>query len=103
MAEIPLTIQDAALALRAGSITSVELTRALLERADRLNPEITVYITRMDESALKAAEQADAAFAIGFDEVAVFKAGDAYQQRTNWHLQLPPVLRDEVLAVRGRL
>ncbi len=64
---IPLTIRDAARAMRAGEITSVELTKALLERADRLDPILGVNITRMDATALAAAERADAAFAIGLD------------------------------------
>jgi aspartyl-tRNA(Asn)/glutamyl-tRNA(Gln) amidotransferase subunit A len=29
-----------------------------------------------------------------FDEPAVFKAADAYQQATSWHLQIPPTLAD---------
>ena len=29
-----------------------------------------------------------------FDEPAVFKAADAYQQATSWHLQTPPTLAD---------
>lgn len=65
---IPLTIRDAARAMRAGEITSVELTKALLERADRLDPILGINITRMDETALAAAARADAGFAIGLDK-----------------------------------
>ena len=36
--ELPLTIQEAAAALRAGQITSVELTRTLLDKIEKLNP-----------------------------------------------------------------
>lgn len=67
MSDLPLTITDAARALRARELTSVELTTALLERADRLDPLLGVFITRMDESALAAAAAADADFARGID------------------------------------
>jgi aspartyl-tRNA(Asn)/glutamyl-tRNA(Gln) amidotransferase subunit A len=66
--QVPLTIKDAARALRAGEITSAELTRALLARADKLDPVLGCYITRMDEQALAAAAQADADFAAGVDK-----------------------------------
>lgn len=68
MTEVPLTIHDAARALRTGELTSVELTKAVLARADRLDPVLGVYITRMDESALVEAERADACFALGIDK-----------------------------------
>lgn len=67
MTEVPRTIQDAARALRAGETTSVELTRTVLDRADTLDPVLGCFITRMDETALAAAERADAAFASGQD------------------------------------
>ncbi|MDZ7728049.1 MAG: amidase [Dehalococcoidia bacterium] len=67
MTDIPLTIQEAARQLRDGSLSSVELTKAVLERADALDPQLGVYITRMDEPALDAARQADASFAAGRD------------------------------------
>jgi aspartyl-tRNA(Asn)/glutamyl-tRNA(Gln) amidotransferase subunit A len=65
--EVPLTIKDAAGALRAGDITSVELTQTMLDRADKLDPILGCFITRMDEPALAAAARADAAFASGDD------------------------------------
>ncbi len=43
------------------------MTQTLLKLADRIDPKIGVYITRMDVSALAAAERADAAFAVGMD------------------------------------
>jgi aspartyl-tRNA(Asn)/glutamyl-tRNA(Gln) amidotransferase subunit A len=67
MTNLPLTIQEAASALRARKISSVELTKAMLREADDLDPLLGVYITRMDETALVAAEKADAAFANGID------------------------------------
>jgi aspartyl-tRNA(Asn)/glutamyl-tRNA(Gln) amidotransferase subunit A len=68
MTHLPLTIKDAARALRAGEITSVELTRTLIARADRLDPVLGCFITRMDDQALAAAAQADADFAAGIDK-----------------------------------
>jgi aspartyl-tRNA(Asn)/glutamyl-tRNA(Gln) amidotransferase subunit A len=68
LSDIPNTIKDAARALRSGSVTSTALTRALLHRADRIDPLIGANITRMDETALAAAARADAAFAIGVDK-----------------------------------
>lgn len=67
MTDIPLTIRDAALALRAGTLTSVDLTKAVLARADALDPKLGVFITRMDETALAAAGRADASFKMGMD------------------------------------
>jgi aspartyl-tRNA(Asn)/glutamyl-tRNA(Gln) amidotransferase subunit A len=65
--DLPLTIADAAAALRAGAISSVELTRAVLAQADRLDARLGVYLTRMDETALREAAQADADLAAGVD------------------------------------
>lgn len=67
MTDIPLTITEAAEGLRAKRYSSVELTSAFLKRADALDPQLGVYITRMDEPALAAAARADAAFAAGVD------------------------------------
>jgi len=67
MTEIPVTLMDAAAALRDGSLTSAALTRAVFERADALDARLGVYITRMADSALAAAEAADRDFAAGID------------------------------------
>src|SRR4051812_47892602 len=67
MTEIPLTITDAAAALRAGTLTAVELTTASLELADKLDPGMGTYIQRLDEQALASAAAADAALAAGDD------------------------------------
>lgn len=67
MSELPLTIGDAAAALRNGALTSVELTQTAIERADRLDSKLGVYLHRMDASALDEARQADADFAKGVD------------------------------------
>ncbi|MCA9847480.1 MAG: amidase, partial [Dehalococcoidia bacterium] len=67
MTEIPLTITEAGEAIRAGKLTSLELTEACLERADYLDGRLGVFITRMTDTALAAAKQADADFAAGVD------------------------------------
>ena len=68
MAELPVTVTDAAALLRAGDVSSVELTAGFLARADALDPQLGTYVTRLDETALAAAEQADADFAAGIDK-----------------------------------
>jgi aspartyl-tRNA(Asn)/glutamyl-tRNA(Gln) amidotransferase subunit A len=65
--DLPLTIAGAAAALRRGDVTSVDLTRTVFERADRLDPALGVYLHRMDASAHDEARQADADFARGID------------------------------------
>lgn len=65
--ELPLTGAEAAEALRAGTTTSVELTRTMLARADELDPVLGVYLARFDAPALAAAERADAELAAGID------------------------------------
>ncbi len=67
MSDLPLTITEAAVALRNGQLSSVELTQAVFERADRLDPKLGVYLQRMDASALDEARQADADLANGVD------------------------------------
>lgn len=54
-----LTITQAREKLKAGEISSVELTRAYLDRIDRLDGIIRAYITVAAESALATAEKAD--------------------------------------------
>jgi len=65
--ERPSTIVDAAAALRSGSLTSVALTRELLARTDALDATLGTFVARFDDTALVAAEQADADFAAGVD------------------------------------
>src|SRR5688572_21149800 len=67
MTDLPRSIRDAADALRNGGLKSVDLARASIERADLVDKELGVYITRMDETALEAAAKADADFAAGID------------------------------------
>src|SRR4051812_25894131 len=68
MTGIPLTIQDAGVALRKGDLSSVELTKALLAKTHELNPTLGAFITIMDDVALAAAAEADADFAKGVDK-----------------------------------
>ena len=63
----PETIADAAARLRAGAVTSVELTRAAMARADAVDKDLGVYLHRRDDDALADAERADADFADGVD------------------------------------
>lgn len=65
--DTPITISEAGEALRAGRLSSVELTRRLLARTDALDAELGTFIARFDASALEAAEQADRDFAAGVD------------------------------------
>jgi aspartyl-tRNA(Asn)/glutamyl-tRNA(Gln) amidotransferase subunit A len=53
------TISDLASRLRRKEISSVELTRACLERIEALNPKLNAFITVMAESALAEARAAD--------------------------------------------
>nr|WP_205622983.1 amidase [Sciscionella marina] len=64
---MPATLTDAAQALRTGTVTSIELTRAAIETADRLDSVVGTYLARFDEYALERAEQADAELARGKD------------------------------------
>ena len=59
------TLAQLAAELRAGSCSSVELTRHYLERIERFNPDLNAFITIAAESALAAARQADQALAAG--------------------------------------
>lgn len=54
-----LSVARAAKGLKEKEFSSVELTKAVLERAKSLNGEINAYVTFTEESALKSAEEAD--------------------------------------------
>lgn len=54
-----LTITGALAQLQAGDISSVELTRAYLDRIEQIDPQIQAYLTVTADTALKAAERAD--------------------------------------------
>ena len=59
MDELPSTIAEAGEALRSGRISSVELTRTLLERAKAAQDTIGAFMAFMEETALQAAQRAD--------------------------------------------
>jgi aspartyl-tRNA(Asn)/glutamyl-tRNA(Gln) amidotransferase subunit A len=65
--DLPLTIADAAAALRSGELTSVALTEGLLGRVEATQATLGAFVTVLREPALAAAEAADAAFAAGTD------------------------------------
>ncbi len=67
MTDLPLTLTDAAAALRAGTTTSVALTRAAIAAADEFDGTVGAYLTRFDEYALERAAEADADLAAGRD------------------------------------
>ena len=54
-----LNISEAAALIRDRKLSPVELTKAHIERIDRLNPEIKAYVTRTDEQALAEARVAE--------------------------------------------
>ncbi len=56
---IDLTLTEALRRLESGEVTSVALTRAALERVQRLNPAVSAYLTVTEELALAQAEAAD--------------------------------------------
>jgi len=62
-----MTILEAAAGLRAGEVSSVELTRAALERIARLDGTLRAFITVMEESALAQARLADEELKRGTD------------------------------------
>jgi aspartyl-tRNA(Asn)/glutamyl-tRNA(Gln) amidotransferase subunit A len=52
---------------RARALSPVEVTRAILQRIERLNPRLNIYLTVLSESALAAARAAELQFASGID------------------------------------
>lgn len=60
-----LTIKEALTKLDAGEITSVDLTRACLDRIKELNEKLNALLTVCEEEAIKEAEAADARRAKG--------------------------------------
>ncbi len=64
---IPTTITEAAAALRDGRLTALDLTRACLDAADRLDPTLGTWLARFDEEALARAARADEELAAGYD------------------------------------
>jgi aspartyl-tRNA(Asn)/glutamyl-tRNA(Gln) amidotransferase subunit A len=65
--DLPRTIKEAATALRAGSLTAVDLTTAMLSRIEAENERLGAFVTVTGDSALAAAGAADADLAAGVD------------------------------------
>jgi aspartyl-tRNA(Asn)/glutamyl-tRNA(Gln) amidotransferase subunit A len=64
---LPMTIADAAVALRDGSLTATALTEGILARVAALDSQLGAYVCTGPEAALAAAARADADFAAGID------------------------------------
>ncbi len=62
-----MTIEQAAAKLRAGEVSSVELTRAALAEIDVQQPKFNAYVTVTGDLALEQAARADAELASGVD------------------------------------
>jgi aspartyl-tRNA(Asn)/glutamyl-tRNA(Gln) amidotransferase subunit A len=62
-----LTIHQAQAMLRGGELSSVELTRAVLDRVLAVDNEVRAYISLLPEDALAQAEAADRRRAAGDD------------------------------------
>ena len=54
-----LTLGDAARAIGAGKLSPVELTQAVLDRIDALNPKLNAFLTVLGDRALATAQQAE--------------------------------------------
>ncbi|MCI2415904.1 amidase [Saccharopolyspora sp. K220] len=65
--DLPLTIEDAAAALRAGEVTATQLTSGFLDRIAALNNTLGAFVAVTPETALEAAAVADEDFAAGVD------------------------------------
>ncbi len=62
-----MTILEAAARLRSRSVSSVEMTKAALASAERLNPTLNAFITITGDEALRKARRADDEMAAGRD------------------------------------
>ena len=60
-----MTIHEAAALLRQGEVRAVDLTRAVLERIEQVEPRVAAYITVLADRALYQAEEADRCLARG--------------------------------------
>lgn len=63
----PTTIREAAAALRAHQVSSIELTREALGRIARLDARVGAFLLVTEDAAMVAATRADADFAAGVD------------------------------------
>lgn len=60
-----LTIREAAVLIRSGDLSPVDLTRTYLERIERIDPTINAYITVLADSALERARQMERELSAG--------------------------------------
>ena len=60
-----LSVEELSRQLHSGKLSSVEVTRSILDRIHRMNPRLHAYLTVLDESALQSAAQADAEIRAG--------------------------------------
>jgi aspartyl-tRNA(Asn)/glutamyl-tRNA(Gln) amidotransferase subunit A len=67
MPDLPLTLKEAAAALRAKQFTSVEITKEMLGKTKALNPQLGAFLAITEETALAEAAAADEKFAAGID------------------------------------
>ncbi|HET7737576.1 MAG TPA: amidase, partial [Tepidiformaceae bacterium] len=67
MTDLPLTLKEAAAALRAKQLTSLEITTEMLRKTKALNPELGAFLVITEESAMAEAAAADEKFAAGID------------------------------------
>ena len=66
-----LSAVDLAAAIRARTVSPVEVTRAVLARIDRLNPTLNAFCVSMADEALTVAREAEAAVVAGHHDAAV--------------------------------
>src|SRR5262245_12852287 len=60
-----LSAAELAAAIRTKAVSPLEVTKAVLERIDRVNPTLNAFCTSMADEALAAARQAEAAVVDG--------------------------------------
>jgi amidase len=60
-----LSLSELSALLRRREVSSVEITRAVLDRIHKLNPTLRAYLTILDDAALRQAETADKEIAAG--------------------------------------
>ena len=93
-----MTVLEAAAALRARQVSSVELTRAALDQVDKLNPKLNAFITVLHDHAMRAAEGADRTLAsgndVGLGQFVVANRKRAKLERHKEHVGTWPCLRE---------
>ena len=88
-----LSALDIAAGLRAGDFSSVEITRALLDRIEQLNPSLNAIVTPLPERALAQAQAADKRLAE--------QAGKAGANDKNTPLLGVPLIHKDIFCTEG--